>query len=58
MELGGSVKVFVGGLSGMVVEDVVGMRGGVSGTDRGDKQEVWVGWVGGRLGEEGTNVWF
>ena len=52
------MKVFVGGLSGMVVEDVGGMRGGVSGTDRGDKQEGWVGWVGGRLGEEGTNVWF
>ena len=35
MELGGSVRVFVGGLSGMIVGDVGRMWGGVSGTEVG-----------------------
>ena len=35
MELGGSVRVFVDGLPGMIVGDVGGMWGGVSRTDVG-----------------------
>ena len=35
MELGGSVRVFVSGLPGMIVGDVGGMWGGVSRTEVG-----------------------